>query len=179
VRGEKVKQFKRWNNMTDNEQALTLNPSPPGEGLEKPTPSSFHPSPEGEGPGVRAESRYHELASKMMIQIVRDLRQRETPAEDILWECLRDRRLAGLKFRRQHAIANTTYVADFFCYEARLVIELDGLIHDLQVDEDIKRQQEIEALEYRVIRFKNNQISTNLEGTLMDILRAVHADPKK
>jgi very-short-patch-repair endonuclease len=88
----------------------------------------------------------------------------------MLWQCLRDRRLDGMKFRRQHALANTTYVADFFCYSANLVIELDGRIHDSQAESDAKRQQAIESLGYRVLRFKNDQIESDLESVLKHIL---------
>jgi very-short-patch-repair endonuclease len=83
-----------------------------------------------------------------MIQIARDLRQRQTSAEVILWEALRNRRLANLKFRRQHPIAQTAFVADFLCYEHRLVIELDGAIHETQRSEDRQRQQAIEDAGY-------------------------------
>ena len=62
-----------------------------------------------------------------MSQLARDLRKRLTPAERILWRLLRDRRLKGLKFRRQFPIG--PFVVDFCCYELRLVIELDGEVH--------------------------------------------------
>ncbi|MBI1258334.1 MAG: DUF559 domain-containing protein [Chloroflexi bacterium] len=113
------------------------------------------------------------MASKAMVYIARDLRQRQTSAEVILWECLRNRRLSGLKFRRQHPIAETTYVADFFSYEHHLVIELDGSIHDLQQAADVERQYDIEALGYSVIRFRNEQIFSDLEDTLIAILKSV------
>ena len=109
-------------------------------------------------------------ASEAMHQISKELRGRQTPAEVILWEALRDRRLDGLKFRRQHAIANTAYVADFLCYEARLVIELDGGIHQHHREEDAIRQQNIEAEGYTVIRFTNEQVYTDPESVLTAIL---------
>ena len=77
----------------------------------------------------RQDQHYRAMASKAMVQIAKDLRQRQTSAEAIVWECLRNRRLNGLKFRRQHPIAGANYVADFFNYESHLVIELDGDIH--------------------------------------------------
>src|SRR3954453_23429898 len=104
------------------------------------------------------EEHYRAMASKAMVQIARDLRERQTSAEAILWECLRNRRLGGLKFRRQHPIAESNYVADFFSYEHHLVVELDGSIHDLQQAADAERQHDIEALGYRVIRFSNEQV---------------------
>src|SRR3954452_13514330 len=101
------------------------------------------------------KERYRLMASKAMVQIARDLRERQTSAEAILWECLRNRRLDGLKFRRQHPIAGISYVVDFFSYENHLVVDLDGSIHEHQQAADAERQHDIEALGYRVIRFNN------------------------
>ena len=108
-----------------------------------------------------------------MTQIARDLRTRETTTEDRLWSVLRDRRLAGLKFRRQHPIAGTAYVVDFLCYAAMLVVEVDGGIHDVQEADDRIRQEVIEALGYHVIRFRNEDVLRNLQGVLVSILMAV------
>src|SRR5690606_27732277 len=107
------------------------------------TPS---PSPSGRGEQniQQADTGYRASASKVMIQIARNLRQRETPAEQIMWHALRSRRLNNLKFRRQHPIANTAFVADFLCYKARLLIEIDGGIHAFQQDEDANRQEILE-----------------------------------
>jgi very-short-patch-repair endonuclease len=66
-------------------------------------------------------------ASAPLQQRAKELRQHMTPAERILWERLRDRRLAGIKFRRQHSI--DACIVDFYCAAARLVIEIDGGIH--------------------------------------------------
>ncbi|MDX2140064.1 MAG: SUMF1/EgtB/PvdO family nonheme iron enzyme [Chloroflexota bacterium] len=118
-------------------------------------------------------ARFRERAQEAMVHIARDLRQRQTPAEVILWECLRDRRLAGIKFRRQHPVANTAYVVDFFSYEHRLVVELDGPIHNQQQREDAYRQQEIQAQGLRVLRYTNEQVTDNLEQVLVDILEAM------
>src|SRR5689334_18705381 len=121
------------------------------------------------------EPRFREVVSKVMVQVGRELRQRQTSAEAVLWEHLRDRRLANIKFRRQHPIANTTYVADFYNYEARLVIELDGSVHDdpQQQAIDRNRQQEIESLGHRVLRFRNERIFTDLASVLGEILAAL------
>jgi very-short-patch-repair endonuclease len=122
------------------------------------------PLPQGEG------EKYREAAAAVLVQIARELRQRQTDAEATLWECLRERRLGGIKFRRQHPIAGLPYVADFFCYESQLVIEVDGLIHEGQEQADTTRQHELEALGYRVIRFRNEQILNGLESVLPTIL---------
>jgi len=126
-----------------------------------------NPSPSGRG---EQDAVWRARASEAMGQIAKDLRQRQTSAEVIMWEALRDRRLDGLKFRRQHAIANTAYVADFLCYEARLVVEIDGEIHESQRDEDVIRQRNIEAEGYTVLRFTNNQVYSDLESVLTEIL---------
>jgi len=125
-------------------------------------------------PAVRRqdEAKFREMASRTIVQVARDLRQRQTDAEETLWECLRDRRLAGLKFRRQHPVANTNYVVDFFHYDANLIVELDGSIHYSQQDQDAERQSHLEQLGFRVIRFTNDQVTSDLEGTLAAILAA-------
>jgi 5-methyltetrahydrofolate--homocysteine methyltransferase len=115
---------------------------------------------------------YRERASAAMVMIARDLRQRETSAEYILWAALRSRRLDGLKFRRQHPIAAAAYVADSLCYEQRLIIEVDGEIHDSQWEADRLRESNLEALGYRILRFTNAQILTQLEDVLVAILQA-------
>jgi very-short-patch-repair endonuclease/shikimate 5-dehydrogenase len=157
-------------------QPSPLRPLPQGETL---TPA---PSPSGRGERFGDDSSYMDAvfrvrASKAMEQIARDLRQRQTRAEFILWEALSDRRLGGLKFRRQHAVGNTAYVADFLCYEAKLVIELDGGIHNSQREADAVRQSNIEAEGYKVIRFTNEQVYSDLENVLVQILQA--ASPSK
>lgn len=100
----------------------------------------------------------------------RELRQRETHAEKLLWKSLRGGRLDGLKFRRQHPVGR--YFADFACESARLIIELDGGVHD-QDDthlNDHVRQQEIEALAWFVLRFRNEQVTGALD-TVLDAIR--------
>jgi very-short-patch-repair endonuclease len=123
------------------------------------------------------QEQYREMATRAMVQIARDLRQRDTNSEIILWECLRSRRLGELKFRRQHPVAGTIYVVDFFNYEYRLIIELDGGIHDEQQVADAMRQREIEALGYRFLRFRNEQILDDLENTLMAIIEVAFSNP--
>ena len=61
---------------------------------------------------------------RYVVDLARQLRKDQTTAEQLLWACLRDRRIAGAKFRRQHPLGR--YIADFYCHEANLVIELEG-----------------------------------------------------
>lgn len=104
-------------------------------------------------------------------QFSRDLRQRQTPAEAKLWQALRGGRLGGLKFRRQHPVGR--YFADFACEKAKLIVELDGGVHDRddQVTYDHFRQQELEALGWFVLRFPNDQVLHDLAGVL-DAIKA-------
>jgi very-short-patch-repair endonuclease len=94
----------------------------------------------------------------------RDLRRRQTPSEGLLWELLRDRRLAGKKFLRQHPIRFGYYgemrffIADFYCAEEKLVVEIDGSIHEFQQDYDLLRTWVINQLGIKVIRFKNEEL---------------------
>ena len=71
-----------------------------------------------------------------------------------MWQRLRAHRMGGLKFRRQHPLG--PFVADFYCAEQRLVVEIDGGIHAQQVERDQVRTEQFEAYSYRVIRFKNS-----------------------
>jgi len=101
----------------------------------------------------------------------RDLRKRQTHAEATLWQYLRASRLDGLRFRRQHLIDR--YFADFACVSLKLVIELDGRVHneDDQQLYDYHRQQAIEALGWFVLRFTNDQVTGALP-TVLDAIRA-------
>lgn len=129
------------------------------------------PGPSPSGRGEQKEAAYRVAASKVMVHIARDLRKKETSTEKMMWQCLRRRRLNNLKFRRQHPIANTVFVADFLCYEARLIIEIDGEIHKSQQTEDEWRQSAIEAEGYFVLRFTTNQVKSDLENVLTTIAK--------
>jgi UDP-N-acetylmuramate dehydrogenase len=144
-------------------------------------PSPPAPLPRGEGktltPGPSPAGRggaFRETASKAMVAAAWKLRQRQTPPEEALWACLRDRRLGGLRFRRQHPLANTAYIVDFFCYKARLVIEIDGPIPERQTQADTVRQRDIESRGYQVLRFTGGQIADDLENVLTAILAAAY-----
>jgi very-short-patch-repair endonuclease len=104
----------------------------------------------------------------------RRLRTNQTDAERILWLRLRDRRLNGLKFRRQVPIDR--YVVDFFCADAHLVIELDGGQH--ATADETNRTKILEAMGYLLLRFWNNDVLENIEGVLEEILNALdRSDP--
>ncbi|WP_205371146.1 endonuclease domain-containing protein [Thermoleptolyngbya sp. PKUAC-SCTB121] len=97
-------------------------------------------------------------------QATKHLRKHQTPAESRLWEVLRNKKLHGLRFRRQHPVGN--FIADFYCPACKLVIELDGGIHTHRADYDAARTQEMAAYGYRVIRFENQQVLDDLNSVL-------------
>jgi very-short-patch-repair endonuclease len=105
----------------------------------------------------------------------RALRKNSTDVERLLWAELRDHRLSGSGFRRQVPIAS--YIADFVCHAARLVIELDGGQHfsDDQEVADNRRSAIIEAEGFRVLRFSNHDVMTNRAGVLETIASAIQA----
>lgn len=117
----------------------------------------------------KRHATYKPKLPEYLLNLVREFRKRPTKAEAMLWGCLRERRLNGAKFRRQHPIGR--YIADYYCHAARLVIELGGGIHDEhdQREYDQIRQQEIEARELTVLRFRNEHVTTDLERVLQEI----------
>ncbi|MBD2301137.1 endonuclease domain-containing protein [Nostoc sp. FACHB-190] len=99
--------------------------------------------------------------------LARQMRCEPTPAEKRLWEKLRHKQLLGFKFRRQQTIDR--FIVDFYCSEARLVVEVDGEIHDYTQVEDTIRQEFLESLELQVVRFRNEDVMERIEGVLEDI----------
>lgn len=102
---------------------------------------------------------------------VRELRNEPTLAEKTLWEHIRKNKVGGYKFRRQHPI--NRFIVDFYCPEARLAIELDGPIHDQQQGYDQARQEHLERLGVRVLRFKNDDVLENVQGAVEVIYEAL------
>jgi len=104
----------------------------------------------------------------------RALRKNMTPQERKLWYLLRDRRFAGYKFRRQLPLGR--FVVDFACWQAKLVIELDGGQHSENVDYDEVRTLWLARHGWRVVRFWNNDL-LDMENVLMVIVAALKASP--
>jgi len=117
--------------------------------------------------GKRAEPRIYEALRPR----ARELRTNQTKAEGILWSALRYRKRLGFKFRRQHVIDQ--FIVDFYCAEARLVIEVDGAVHEFTGERDQARQEMLEGLGLRVIRFANDDVERNLDGVVIEIERAL------
>ena len=93
--------------------------------------------------------------TKEKLQRAKELRREMTPAEKILWQEVRAKKL-GVRFRRQQVIAG--FIVDFYCHKAALVIEVDGDIHNLQQDEDARRERALSALGLRIVRFGNDEV---------------------
>jgi very-short-patch-repair endonuclease len=110
-------------------------------------------------------------ADREMRRRARGLRIRMTDAERKLWFALRDRRFAGFKFRRQVPIGR--FIVDFVCFEQRLVIEVDGGQHADSVA-DKRRDRWFVANGFRVMRFWNNEVLSNLEGVMTLLAEALH-----
>ena len=97
----------------------------------------------------------------------REMRNNPTEAEEHLWQHIRKRKIAGFKFRRQHSIQR--FIVDFYCAEAQLVIEVDGEIHDSQREYDAVRQEILEDLGMRVLRFRNEDVLEHTARVLDEI----------
>ena len=102
-----------------------------------------------------------------MKSLARKLRQQSTDAERALWKYLRAHRMAGYKFRRQVVIE--PYIVDFLCLEARLIVEVDGGQHLEQMEQDNKRSLFLESMDYKVMRFWNNEILNDIDAVLEQI----------
>ncbi|MBI3332431.1 endonuclease domain-containing protein [Candidatus Peregrinibacteria bacterium] len=109
--------------------------------------------------------------SKRTLWRAKSLRKRSTRPEIILWEKLRCHRLRGLKFRRQVPIGK--FIVDFYCHEHRLVVEVDGLAHELlHKKKDKDRDQLLQRAGYKVLRIPNNHVYQCLDGALFRIAHA-------
>jgi very-short-patch-repair endonuclease len=97
------------------------------------------------------------------------LRLYRTDAEDHLWQALRNRQLAGHKFRFQHSLG--AFVVDFACLDAKLVVEVDGGQHNDEID--ARRTSFLEAQGFRILRFWNHDVLTNRDGVLAVIQAAL------
>ncbi len=116
-----------------------------------------------------ADDNLHKGAYLKLFEYARINRKKMTKAEGILWKYLRDRRLNGFKFRRQHPIAD--FIADFFCLECNLVIEVDGNYHynREQAQYDEGRTFELTDLQLKIIRFTNSEVTERIEFVLREI----------
>ncbi|NVK85335.1 MAG: DUF559 domain-containing protein, partial [Cytophagia bacterium] len=124
--------------------------------------------PKGEGDSPSFQTADPKSYTKLK-EFASELRKNETEAERILWANLRDGQIDGFKFRRQHIIGN--YIADFVCLPLKLIIEIDGSVHQLPdvKDNDEFRTEWLESQGFRVIRFTNREVVSQLDRTKLMI----------
>jgi very-short-patch-repair endonuclease len=103
------------------------------------------------------------------------LRQNMTDAENRMWYYLRNRRLGGYKFVREHVIGH--YIADFVCREKKLVIEIDGGQHMDAVEYDRLRTKDLESRGYRVLRLWNHEVFKKIQGVMDGVLNILNSLP--
>jgi very-short-patch-repair endonuclease len=108
--------------------------------------------------------------SHVLWQSARNLKQEMTAAEKLLWTHLRGNQLHGFHFRRQQIIGS--YIVDFYCHTCKLVIEVDGDIHELQMEQDAIRDTHLTEMGFRVVRFRNDEILGEIPCVLARILEA-------
>jgi len=101
--------------------------------------------------------------------IAKTLRKNFTETERLLWRHLRAKQMKGYKFRRQEPIG--PYVVDFICQEAKVIIEVDGGQHSVEKERDLERDRWLEEQGYKVLRFWNNEVLTNIHGAL-EVIRS-------
>ena len=104
---------------------------------------------------------------RLLTGVAKRLRKEATDAERVLWREVRAHRFAGVKFKRQEPLGS--YVVDFVCYEAKLIVELDGGQHADQKEADEERTRWLASRGFRVLRFWNNDVLTNIAGVMQVI----------
>ncbi|HEX5112815.1 MAG TPA: endonuclease domain-containing protein [Saprospiraceae bacterium] len=114
------------------------------------------------------KTNMHHGAKGNIFASARQLRRHPTPAEEKLWEHLRNSQ-TGYKYRRQHPCLS--YIVDFYCHALKLVIEVDGAIHEGKVNklEDAQKQQDLEASGMTVIRYTNEEVLSNIDNVMTHI----------
>ncbi|WP_315853962.1 endonuclease domain-containing protein [Crateriforma spongiae] len=135
-------------------------------------------------------------SEQRLINHARRRRSEATTSEGLLWSLLRGKQLCGLKFRREHPVGS--FIADFACVSEQVVVEIDGGYHDENAESDWQRQNAIEGLGWRVIRFTDQEVEQDADAVCHGIasflgipyefqerscegsgFRSVHASPAK
>ena len=137
------------------------------------------PAPEG-GATEMVDKQTWETASPVMYDRLKvrakEMRNKPTDAEKMLWNVLSNKGIEGFKFRRQHIIGE--YIVDFVCLEKRLIIEADGSIHNdpEQIEHDKNRTIWLESKGFKVVRYTNQQVLNNLNSTIENISKELSAN---
>ncbi|HOW10883.1 MAG TPA: endonuclease domain-containing protein [Bacteroidales bacterium] len=119
---------------------------------------------------IVVEAKQNHGASQNIKEKARWLRKNMTNAEKLLWKKLRNRQQNGKYFRRQHPFG--IYILDFYCFEANLVIEIDGEIHLGHKKYDQERTDYLNSAGLRVLRFKNEDVENNLDSVIDVIIKS-------
>jgi len=106
-------------------------------------------------------------ANQAIMEMAKALRKQMTLTESILWNRLNNKKILKVRFRRQHPINN--FMADFYYHGVRLVVEIDGEIHNSRVEHDEGRTAEMERFGIKVIRFRNDEVENNIEYIIQKI----------
>ena len=177
-----VGQCKSWIDMGLQPRAVTRDldwgvklPSPPApQGEASPSPSKG-----GVLDPENLEGNYDYLTADpigygLLKEFVAEHRSNPTEAENILWQILKGKKLDGYKFRRQHIVGN--FIADFICLSKKMIIEVDGLIHQTPENKasDVERTAELNRLGFEVIRFTNDQVIGDTDKVLNSVLSAIN-----
>lgn len=111
------------------------------------------------------DNLFHGANSKLF-EFSKALRRNQTEAEEIIWQCLRNRKILNFKFRRQHPVGK--YIADFYCHDAKLIIEIDWEIHNNPENQeyDQKRTDQLNDIGITVIRFTNEDVIKGLDEVI-------------
>ncbi len=138
-------------------------------------PFSLSPTlPKGKG-----EKPNYQTSNKFSYSLLKELQQQhknnQTETESIIWNCLKDKKLAGYKFRRQHIIDE--FIVDFVCLKSKLIVEIDGGYHQEPeiVEADLYRTGQLQKLGYEVIRFTNEEVIGNIDNVLEAIEKKLHS----
>ncbi len=123
---------------------------------------------------VQTMSKFNLKSQKSFRQ---ELRNNATRSERLLWNCLKNSQLMGYKFRRQHGVGK--YVLDFYCPELKLAIEIDGPLHETESGRrhDFQRQQFVESLGIRFLRFTDDEVRLDVDGVVERIRGWIQEPP--
>lgn len=113
--------------------------------------------------------------TKAKLERAKELRREMTPAEKLLWEDVRAKKL-GVRFRRQQVIQG--FIVDFYCHKTALVVEVDGDIHDLRQEEDARREKVLTEMGLKIVRFRNDDVMKNASAVVGIIKETVTSRTK-
>lgn len=101
----------------------------------------------------------------------RELRNKSTLGEAILWQNIKDKQVHGFQFNRQYSIGD--YIVDFVCRKAKLIIEIDGYSHEFKYEKDIERENYLKGIGYRILRFRESEVKQDIDNVMLKIEHCV------